>query len=166
MEHTSKLNTLDIDRRIGFDRFRFPDEINQVLRRVNELRFHFTKLRVEKSRFFMRYHTSVNAYPWRSSVSLWGYQKRKYINANATSYHDPFNPILGFPRIADLDQCPVCINFLLSLKPVPRISEQKSGMHGDYGLSSCSREARDGIRMMLIYEMKGFLNWWNELAQI
>lgn len=72
MEHTCKVNTLDIDRRIGFNRFRFPDEINQVLRRVNELRLQTTKLRVEESRFFMWYHTSVNAYSWRSSMALLG----------------------------------------------------------------------------------------------
>lgn len=61
MEHTSKLNALDIDRCIGFIRFRFPGEINQVLRRVDELRLNATKLRAEESRFFMRYHASVDA---------------------------------------------------------------------------------------------------------
>ena len=61
MKHTSKLNTLNVDGRVGFNRFRFPGEIDQVLRWVNELRLQSTKLRAEKSRLFMRYHTSIYA---------------------------------------------------------------------------------------------------------
>ena len=62
-EHTSKLNALDMDRRIGFNGFRLPAKINQVFRRENELSLHTTKLRVEENRFFMRYHTRIKTYP-------------------------------------------------------------------------------------------------------
>ena len=104
---SGELHGMDENGLFRSQRFIFPDEVDQVLRGVNELTALGGKLVVEVGSLGMGKHASVNA---NSSV--------------LGTIDEPFDPVLGTVYVTGLDTMPILVELACGLDPVPRVGDE------------------------------------------
>lgn len=111
------------NRRLRPGRLVFPDQIDQILWRVDEFGALVLKLAVEDGGFLVRNHPSIDT-------------DTRVFN----SIYEETDPVFGAVVVARLDEIPVPIEFLLSLDPVAGVGDEiSSGFRHDGNSGGASK---------------------------